>query len=101
MFWYLRITSESSEIKTWVSRHNEVDGAPDNRITADMQVLTPRDNDLDPDIWTGGHDATNIVYVYMSVNGWSRMQHCEKSISRAIIADGLMTRSSGGGRIRL
>ena len=77
------------------------DGAPDDRITADMQVLTPRDNDLDPDIWTGGHDAMSIVYVYMSVNGWSRIQNCEKSISRAIIADGLMTRSSGEGRIRL
>ena len=36
-------------------RHNEINGAPDNRITATWPVLTPRNIDLESDTWTGAY----------------------------------------------
>ena len=43
-------------------RLKEVNGAPDNRITAKRQVLTPRYIDLKTDIGTGDHNPANCHF---------------------------------------
>ncbi len=38
-------------------------GAPVNWTNAKKQVLTPRDEDLNPEIWTEGHPLTKIIFL--------------------------------------